>query len=251
VNNIMKRIKTIEVSLTPKQIVLLWLEQVLKGKFEQAADQCPSPRTAIANSVASNVRMALQGQPEELVERAILQGRREADVLYNLAIEVNKEVVAQFDAHSREYKYLLGYFDLMLRCLLRANCTEDLCRLTRLFVNDVFRLHGAISQVRQQEFDGQIILFSHYAAKLDKQLAMADFALELHNSIAEQLKLPALTKDRIYEELQADVEYLLSLWYGIAQVNMLAAFGTGADCRASIRQCMSRLKGDSVPIPAW
>jgi hypothetical protein len=63
-------------------------------------------------------------------------------------------------------------------------------------------LHEAILKVRQQHFDGQIVLYADCAAKLNKQLEMADFALELHNSIAEQLKLPALTKDSIYEGLQ-------------------------------------------------
>jgi hypothetical protein len=241
VNNIARRIKAIEISLTPKQIVLLWLEQVLKGKFVQPADQCASPRSAVANSVASNVKMALQGQPDNVIEGAILQGRREADVLYSLAIEVNFEVVAQFDAYNREYKYLLGYFDLLMRSILRANCEEDLCRLTRLFVSDIFRLHKAILKVRQQHFDGQIVLFADCAAKLNKQLEMADFALELHNSIAEKLKLPALTKDSIFEGLQPDVEYLVTLWSGIAEAKMLDTFGTRADCRASIRQCMRRL----------
>jgi hypothetical protein len=179
VNNIGKRIKVIEVSLTPKQIVLLWLEQVLKGKFVQVADQCAFPRLAVGDSVASNLRMALQRQDDDVIERAILQARREADVLYNLAIEINAEVVVQFDAHKREYKYLLGYFDLLSRCALWAHCEEDVCRVTRLFVDDVFRLHAAISQVGRQSFDRQDILFSDCAEKLNRQLEMADFALEL------------------------------------------------------------------------
>jgi len=50
------------------------------------------------------------------------------------------------------------------------------------------------------------------------------------------------------EGLQPDVEHLVTQWSGIAEAKMLDAFGTGADCRASIRQCMRRLKGDSMPI---
>jgi hypothetical protein len=65
------------------------------------------------------------------------------------------------------------------------------------------------------------------------------------------LKLAALTKDGIYEELQADVEYLVSLWHGIAEAKTLGAFGTAADCRASILQSMRRLKCEPAPIPSW
>ena len=169
-------------------------------------------------------------------------------MLYNLAVELNTEVVAQIDAYNREYTYLLGYFDLLLRSVLREGCKEDLRCLTQLFVNAVFRLDAAISQVRMKYFDGRNVLFSDAASKLHKLLEMADFPLDLHNSIAEQLQLPALTKESISEELETEVEYLVSLWIGIAEARMLGDFGTAADCRASIHQTMRRLRGDPVQI---
>ena len=104
--------------------------------------------------------------------------------MLRLAMETTLSAIASFWPH-----------------LSRASLSDAFVeRLT--FVNDIFRLHEAILKVRQRHFDGQIVLFADCAAKLNKQLEMADFALELHNSIAEQLKLPALTKDSIYEGLQ-------------------------------------------------
>ena len=44
----LRRLKTIELSLTPQQVVLLWMSKVLKGKYEDAARQSPPSRSAIA-----------------------------------------------------------------------------------------------------------------------------------------------------------------------------------------------------------
>jgi hypothetical protein len=89
-----RRVRAIELSLTPQQVILVWLRNALQaGTFEEAARHSPPYREAIANSVYRCVRNSMKGQPEALVERAVRQARREADLLYLLVVKVNAGIL--------------------------------------------------------------------------------------------------------------------------------------------------------------
>jgi len=82
-----RRLKTIELDLTPQQLVVLWLRNALQaGTFEEGARRTPPPRAAVANAVRNAVRNSMKGQEAFLVERAIVQARQEADCVYNLVV---------------------------------------------------------------------------------------------------------------------------------------------------------------------
>jgi hypothetical protein len=51
----------------------------------------------------------MKGQPEQLVERAILQARQEADLLYQFVVNANMAVLESRAQGEREYIFLLGY----------------------------------------------------------------------------------------------------------------------------------------------
>jgi bisphosphoglycerate-dependent phosphoglycerate mutase len=51
----------------------------------------------------------MKGQPESVIERAILQARREADLLYELIINANMVVLENTDQRERESFFLMGY----------------------------------------------------------------------------------------------------------------------------------------------
>jgi hypothetical protein len=79
-NSRQRRVRAIELSLTPKQVVVVWLRNALRaGTFKEGARHSPPYRGAVANAVYDTVRNSMKGQPESLVERAILQARQEAD----------------------------------------------------------------------------------------------------------------------------------------------------------------------------
>jgi hypothetical protein len=63
----------------------------------------------------------MKGQPDQLVERAILQGRREADSLYLLIIDANTKVLEAWTELDREYPILFGW----LTAEMRGNPTKD------------------------------------------------------------------------------------------------------------------------------
>jgi len=59
------RLEEIEVSLTPQQVVLLWMKNMLPRKYAEGLLQSiRPPREAISNSVAQVVRGGLKGHPE-------------------------------------------------------------------------------------------------------------------------------------------------------------------------------------------
>jgi hypothetical protein len=118
-----RRLKTIELSLTPSQVVLLWLKTAVTRTYEEGARQSPLPRSGIANSVERNVRDSLKGQSEEMIERAVLQARQEADLLYNLVVDLNVCIQSEFLAINREYALFLGNISALLHsALLRVVC---------------------------------------------------------------------------------------------------------------------------------
>jgi hypothetical protein len=120
--NCQRRLKAIELSLTPQQVVVVWLRDAVQaGTFEEGARHSPPYRGTVANAVFRTVRESMKEQPEPLIERAILQARQEADLLYSLAVNANVEVFENRDQREREYILLLGY----LGAELRGESTKD------------------------------------------------------------------------------------------------------------------------------
>jgi hypothetical protein len=241
VNNHQKRLKEIEVSLTPYQLVLLWMETATKGTFVGGAVQFPGPRSRIANSVAGIVRNELKAQPEDMIERAILQARQEADFLYMIVVEVNADALRQFCARSREYKFLLGYLHALIHSSVLSDSEMRLRKFTLSFVEQIFLLDGAISEIRSQRFGGRFRLFSDCAAMLKEQLEMATEVLEVFNIIAGGLHVPVLTKEQICEALREEMQQRVSLWEIEARAVTLDDFGTEAEFRDSLAQLSAQL----------
>jgi hypothetical protein len=101
--NRQRRVREVELSLTPEQVVMVWLRDAAQaGTFEQGARHSPPYRGAIANEVFCSVRNAMKRQPDPLVERAVLQARRQADLLYNLVVVANVEVIETALQRERE-----------------------------------------------------------------------------------------------------------------------------------------------------
>ena len=123
-NKHQRRLKTIEVSLTPLEVVLLWMKNVLSKSYEEGAFQSPPPRSAIAHSIAQIVRSALTNKPDSIVERAILQARKEADFLYMVVVELNSRVQNQFFEREREYWFFCAFLLATIRDTLTTPSEE-------------------------------------------------------------------------------------------------------------------------------
>jgi hypothetical protein len=166
-NSRQRRVRTIELTLTPQQLVLVWLRNAQRGTFEEGARHSPPYRGAIANEVLRTVRNGMKGQPEPLIERAVIQARQEADLLYNLVVNANMAVLEGKVEREREYIILLGYLSAEARGDLAKDRVEILRLVVLMFIEPVIVLDAAIALVVAERLNGQPVLFRDCSVKLE------------------------------------------------------------------------------------
>src|SRR6476469_7555050 len=142
-----KRIRNVELSLTPRQIVLLWLATVVKGTFADGGLAARPPRERIANSVMTTVQRAMQGESEVTIERAVYQARVQADALYMLLVDLHIRVGESLDQRDREFTLLGAYMNAVARGGLAKPSMEELRSAILIFAREIIALDVAISQI--------------------------------------------------------------------------------------------------------
>jgi hypothetical protein len=234
-----RRLRAIELSLTPQQVVAIWLRDALQaGTFEKGAQHSPPYRSAVANAVFRTVTESMKGQPEALIEQAIFQARQEADLLYILAVNANVAVMENRALREREYVFLLGY----LSAEMLGNPTKERIQILRLallmFLKSVIILDAAITQVVAERLNGQPILFRDCETKLKEQLQMAE-RLSVHfNSLAHEVGAAQLNLEELGNNLQSETEDQVSIWVKLARVAALGAFGTAGQMHAAMDEVL-------------
>jgi hypothetical protein len=245
-NSRQRRVRAIELSLTPQEIVVVWLRNALQaGTFEEVATHLPPNRGTVANAVYDTVRSSMKSQPDPLVERAILQARREADSLYLLVGNANIAVLEGRAERELECTILLAY----LRAEMRGNATKE--RVQSLhpgvmrFLQRVIVLEAATTQVSAERLNGQPVLFSDSAAKVEEQLQMAERLSDQFNSLARAVDVAEINLEDLRNSLQAETDLQVSIWVNQARIEMLSTFGTEKEMHAAIEQSLLLLKSNS------
>lgn len=234
-----RRLKAIELTLTPKQVVVVWLRNAIHaGTLEDGARtrRMPPPREAVSNAVRNAVRNSMKGQPKLLLERAVLQARREADLIYNLVVISNVAVIESREQRERECVFLLGY----LGAETRGGPTKDRVQAVRLavlmFLERVIILDAAIDQVTVERLDGQPVLFSDCSVKLDEQLQMAEELSKHFNSLARAVGASEINLEELRNSLQSETHLQISIWVHLAHTETLSLFGTETEMCATMDQ---------------
>jgi hypothetical protein len=238
-----RRLKAIELTLTPKQVVVVWLRNALQaGTFEDGARRTPPPREVVANAVRNAVRNSMKGQPELLVEGAILQARREADLLYNLVVGANVEVIENREQREREYILLLGYLSAEMRG--KATKVQTLRLALLMFLESVIILDGAIAQLAAERLNGQPVLFRDCSVKLEEQLQMAEELSEHFNVLARTVDAAEINLEELRNGLQSETDHQISIWVYLARSAALSTFGTEKEMHAAMEQGFLLLKSN-------
>jgi hypothetical protein len=238
-NNHQRRLKTIELTLTPQQVVLVWLRNVVQaGTFDDGALHTPSPREAVANAVLLTVRDSMKGQADSLVERAVLQARQEADLLFNLIVDANV-AVAQNDAQrEREYFFLWGY----LRAEMAGKATEERIRTLRsavlMFVESVVVLDAAVSQIAADHLCSQPVLFRDCADKMHRQIEMAARLSGYFNCVAGKAAGAEIDLVTFRDSLRSQIDEEVASRFNLARLEMLSEFGPEAVMRTLLEQIL-------------
>jgi hypothetical protein len=238
-----RRLKAIELSLTPQQVVLVWLRDALQGgTFEDGARHSPPYRGAVANAVFRTVTESMKGQPEPLVERAILQARQEADLLYLLVVKANSAAIEGMVQREREYVFLLGY----LSAEMHGNLTKDrlgiLRRVVLMFITPVILLDAAIAQIVAERLNGQPVLFRDCSVQLEEQLQMVERVSEVFNCLARSVSTAEISLEELRKSLQSEIDQQITIWVKLARVTMLSLFGQHEEVQAAVDQCFASLE---------
>ena len=233
-----RRLKAIELSLTPQQVVLVWLRDAVQaGTFEEGGRRSPPYRGAIANAVLRTVQTSMKGQPESLIEGAILQARLEADLLYSLIVNVNLRVIESRSQREYEYLFLLGY----LSAEMHGKPTKDRVQLLRtmvlMFLENVIILDTAIGQIAVERLNGEPMLFRDSAIKLTEQLQMAETVSDHFNLLARAFDVAEINLEAFRGSLQSETDDQASGWIELAHLQALSAFGTEEQRRAALNKC--------------
>jgi hypothetical protein len=244
-NNRQRRVRAIELTLTPKEVVVVWLRNAFQaGTFEEGARHSQPYRGAIANEVFSTVRNGMKGEPEPLIESAVFQGRQEADLLYNLVVNANMAALEGRVEREREYIFLCGY----LSAEMRGNPTKDRVQTLRLavlmFLESVIILDSAIAQLAADRLNGQPVLFRDCSVKLEEQLKMAEEMSEHFNLLARPVDAAEINPEELRNSLQSETDRQISIWVHLARTAALSTFGTEKEMHAAIEQGLLLFKSN-------
>ena len=230
-----KRLRAIELTLTPQQVVVVWLRNALQaGTFNDGALHAPPYRGLVANAMYHTVRNSMKGQADPLIERAVLQARQEADLLYNLIVKANVEVLENRVQREREYVLLLGYLDAELRATPTKDRVEDLRLAFLMFIEPVIILDAAIVQVAGERLRGQPVLFRDSAVKLAEQLQMATDLSTWFNKLAVEVSAVEINLEELRNSLQSETDRRISIWVNLARGEMLSLFGKTEELHAAM-----------------
>jgi hypothetical protein len=210
------------------------MSDALKGTYEDGARQLSAPRVVIADSISRGIRSSLKGQSGALVERAIRQAHREADLLYMLLVHINAAVQESIEPRRRECLLLIGYLKALEYGPITSVLEDQLRTLTLMLVEEILLVDCAISQVRAEQFDGHPLLFSDSAIKLKALLDIARIVLDYFNRWARRLSFRKLSAEEICQKLRPAIDKQVGRWTSVARGYTLAAFGEVGELRAHL-----------------
>jgi hypothetical protein len=235
-----QRLRAIELSLTPPQIVSLWFKKSkLAGTLADVSRQSPFPREAVANAVADVVRNNMKGQPEILIERAVLQARQQADVLFNLIVRANLAIHENALDFAREYLLLCG----LQRALRQVRNPVEGAETLRLGIVSFFKrlaiLDSSISQIASGHFENRSILFSDSEKMLDALLKMAHLLSILFSEIAGKIGVAEISLESVRSTMQSKIDEEASSWISLARLFMFAGLGEEKDFRVLFEKLLT------------
>ncbi len=235
-----ERVAKIEISLTPKQAVLLWLteaQQVAGFRdwiAKNAETLCDAhPRAVIATKVANAVWDALcrKGVSLEAIKRAQLQARKQTDFLVTLALNVNQGRLAESE---KDYLIMLSVsgqrLSMMERVVEHVSIdSEEWDAWRTMLIATLERLWGqqaAIAAISTEYYDDHQVLFANEAAELNNCIEVVKCSVRVYNTGKgvvpswKAIDLAALRRS-IEPQVRAAVRELVDR----AKAEMLLAFG--------------------------
>jgi hypothetical protein len=190
----------------------------------------------------------MKGQPEDLVERAARQARREADLLYMLVVRANVAVLESMVKLHREYVLSLGFLGAVLIGKNPKHQIEELRLAVLLVIEPVILLDAVIAQLVVDRLVGQPVLFRDSAASLLEQLQMVAKLSSWFNETAVDVGSSEINLEELRTSLQTKIDRQIALWVSLARIEMLSAFGKREEMHAEMNQYLKKTRTDCASM---
>ncbi len=130
-SNAKRRLDQLESGLTPKQAILLWLQEAhafrgIEGyvRYLKTQPDSAAPLHKLTNQVEEGVKQRLKGKPREEIDKAVRQAYKDVLFLFFLHQQVNSKLISE-ERHYWSQAMLLAN---MLGSLLREQALNDQMR---------------------------------------------------------------------------------------------------------------------------
>jgi hypothetical protein len=248
-NKQQRRVKDLELSLTPLQAVLLWLKraQTAAGYMDGGLES-PPPREILAKSVSRATRNSMKGHPEPAVEQAIQQARQQADLLYQLVVQANSSILGDAYETRKSLMLVSGHLQATI-CVPEDRIKESglipRLRLSLTLVLENFLItEEACSRISSERLEGQDVLFPDTRRELSEQIQVMKMLSDCFNEGATDFGEDGIDWEQIRTSIQPDVDQQVANWVDLARTDMLLAYGKPD----SWREPAQRLRARRMPL---
>jgi hypothetical protein len=184
-----RRIDRIQGSLTPRQAVLLWLDEAsqfgtMRGYVHSLQGQPTSvfPLFRLPEQVEGSVRAAMKGQPREQLEQGVRAGIRDVAFLYYLVIQVNGRELAERRANCLQLMLMVERLRSFLSDeALVGERHRQWLEFVESLASRLYAFDAAVQRIGQQYLDGRRPLFPDSAESLQSLIDQLEGMIELYN----------------------------------------------------------------------
>jgi hypothetical protein len=197
-----RRLDKIEVSLTPKQAILLWLEEAHRydtmEQYTRALKDGPDsawPLAQLPEKVSRAVEQAMKGGSRQEISIGVRQAVRDVLFLFHLHQQVNGKVMEEQKAFLYRLRWLraelgrLRYQKMVRqashsRVHIGVSKRQDLTRWqeeAELFLVELHSLRLAVMTTSKRYFDGHDLLFPALTECLDYLVKAMEVLVEMFN----------------------------------------------------------------------
>jgi hypothetical protein len=197
-----RRLDKLQLSLTPKQAILFWMEEAHQydtmDQYVRALKDGPDsswPMATLPQQVAGAVEQALTGRPRKEISRGVRQAIRDVLFLFHLHQQVNGKLMEEQKAFLYRLRWLraelgrLRYQKLVSQASppgirTRVPRSQDLTRWqeeAELFLEELHGLRLAVMTISKRYFDGHDLLFPALTESLDYLINAMEALAEMFN----------------------------------------------------------------------
>lgn len=234
-----KRLQRIETSLTPKQVVLLWLKDAqqmgligyIEQQFNSPMHEAPRARLTeiVGNAVCKTLRT--QGMKAQLIMHFAREARKETDFLIVLVRDMQKEVRHECLLNTPYILLLCEKLKRMLEHFTLQNKFEpEMWELWRgvliLRLRTLQLLKEIIGTISERYFDHQPLLFREDTTDFERHIGILEEFVKHYNSLKGELPVwTAIELNARASDFRKQVSYGMRIRVANAKSTTLEDFG--------------------------